>query len=91
VADPKAYGALKTALSGSGIESQPAPRRSAMRPRAGRSGDGCDRPARWSESHPAALPSGATVAFANKECLVCGRPADAGRSGETWHTTVAGR
>ena len=75
VADPKAYGALKTALSGSGIEV------------AAGAGAVCDAAARPADLvmaaivgaaglHPtlAACRSGATVAFANKECLVCAGP-----------------
>jgi 1-deoxy-D-xylulose-5-phosphate reductoisomerase len=75
VADPKAYGALKTALSGSGIEV------------AAGAQAVCDAAARPADLvmaaivgaaglHPtlAACRSGATVAFANKECLVCAGP-----------------
>jgi 1-deoxy-D-xylulose-5-phosphate reductoisomerase len=75
VADPKAYGALKAALSGSGIEV------------AAGAQAVCDAAARPADLvmaaivgaaglHPtlAACRSGATVAFANKECLVCAGP-----------------
>jgi 1-deoxy-D-xylulose-5-phosphate reductoisomerase len=75
VADPKAYGALKEALSGSGIEA------------AAGAQAVCDAAARQADLvmaaivgaaglHPtlAACRSGATVAFANKECLVCAGP-----------------
>ena len=75
VADPKAYGALKEALSGSGIEA------------AAGAQAVCDAAARPADLvmaaivgaaglHPtlAACRSGAVVAFANKECLVCGGP-----------------
>jgi 1-deoxy-D-xylulose-5-phosphate reductoisomerase len=75
VADPKAYGALKNALSGSGIEV------------AAGAQAVCDAAARPADLvmaaivgaaglHPtlAACRSGATVAFANKECLVCAGP-----------------
>src|SRR5271156_3082085 len=75
VADPKAHGALKTALSGSGIEV------------AAGAQAVCDAAARPADLvmaaivgaaglHPtlAACRSGATVAFANKECLVCAGP-----------------
>ena len=72
VADPAAYGELKDALSGSGIEAA--------------SGEGAlleaaQRPAEWVMGAIsgsiglaptlAALKRGATVAIANKECLVC--------------------
>jgi 1-deoxy-D-xylulose-5-phosphate reductoisomerase len=75
VADPKAYDALKTALSGSGIGV------------AAGAQAVCDAAARPADLvmaaivgaaglHPtlAACRSGATVAFANKECLVCAGP-----------------
>jgi 1-deoxy-D-xylulose-5-phosphate reductoisomerase len=75
VADPKAYGALKTALSGSGIEV------------AAGAQAVCDAAARPADLVMAAIVgaaglkptlaacrSGATVAFANKECLVCAGP-----------------
>jgi 1-deoxy-D-xylulose-5-phosphate reductoisomerase len=75
VADPNAYGALKTALSGSGIEV------------AAGAQAVCDAAARPADLVMAAIVgaaglnptlaacrSGATVAFANKECLVCAGP-----------------
>jgi 1-deoxy-D-xylulose-5-phosphate reductoisomerase len=75
VADPKAYGALKAALSGSGIEV------------AAGAQAVCDAAARPADLVMAAIVgaaglkptlaacrSGATVAFANKECLVCAGP-----------------
>ncbi len=72
VADPDAYGELKTALSGSGIEAA-----------AGADAvvEAAERPADWvmaaitgaASLRPtlAAAERGATVAIANKECLVC--------------------
>jgi 1-deoxy-D-xylulose-5-phosphate reductoisomerase len=75
VADPNSYGALKTALSGSGIEV------------AAGAQAVCDAAARPADLVMAAIVgaaglnptlaacrSGATVAFANKECLVCAGP-----------------
>jgi 1-deoxy-D-xylulose-5-phosphate reductoisomerase len=75
VADPKAYGALKAALSGSGVEV------------AAGAQAVCDAAARPADLVMAAIVgaaglkptlaacrSGATVAFANKECLVCAGP-----------------
>jgi 1-deoxy-D-xylulose-5-phosphate reductoisomerase len=72
VADPAAYGELKAALSGSGIEAAAGP--AAMV-------EAAQRPADWvmaaitgaASLAPtlAAAERGATVALANKECLVC--------------------
>ncbi len=72
VADPAAYGELKDALSGSGIEA--AAGEDALQ-------DAAERPADWVMGaiagsiglRPtlAAIERGATVALANKECLVC--------------------
>src|SRR5271170_6196160 len=72
VADPAAYGELKAALSGSGIEAAAGP--AAMV-------EAAQRPADWvmaaitgaASLKPtlAAAERGATVALANKECLVC--------------------
>jgi 1-deoxy-D-xylulose-5-phosphate reductoisomerase len=72
VADPDAYGELKEALSGSGIEA--AAGAAAMV-------EAAQRPAEWVmaaitgatslEPTLAAAERGATVALANKECLVC--------------------
>lgn len=72
VADPAAYGRLKEALAGSGIEAAAGPE--AVCEAAG-------RPADWVmaaivgaaglEPTLAAVAQGATVALANKECLVC--------------------
>ena len=72
VADPAAYGDLKEALAGSGIEAA-----------AGEGGllEAAQRPADWLmaaisgaaglKPTLAAIERGATVALANKECLVC--------------------
>lgn len=72
IADPNAYGALKDALAGSGIEAG-----------AGEAAliEAADRPADWVlaaivgsaglRSALAAARRGVTVALANKECLVC--------------------
>ena len=72
VADPAAYGELKEALAGSGIETA-----------AGEAGllEAAQRPADWLmaaitgavglKPTLAAIDRGATVALANKECLVC--------------------
>jgi 1-deoxy-D-xylulose-5-phosphate reductoisomerase len=72
IADPAAYGELKEHLAGSGIEAG-----------AGASGltEAAQRPAEWVmaaitgsaglEPTLAAIERGATVALANKECLVC--------------------
>jgi 1-deoxy-D-xylulose-5-phosphate reductoisomerase len=72
VADPKAYPELKSALSGSGIEAAAGP---------GAIVEAAQRPADWvmaaitgaASLAPtlAAAERGATVALANKECLVC--------------------
>jgi 1-deoxy-D-xylulose-5-phosphate reductoisomerase len=72
VADPDAYGQLKTALSGSGIEAAAGPAAVV---------EAAQRPAEWVmaaitgatslEPTLAAAERGATVALANKECLVC--------------------
>lgn len=72
VADPSAYGALKAALSGTGIEAAAGPEAVV---------EAAARPAEWvmaaisgaSGLKPtlAAIERGATVALANKECLVC--------------------
>ena len=75
VADPKQYGALKAALSGSGIEVAAGDQAVV---------DAASRPAdlvmaaivgaAGLHSTLAACRSGAVVAFANKECLVCAGP-----------------
>jgi 1-deoxy-D-xylulose-5-phosphate reductoisomerase len=75
VADPHCYGALRQALSGSGIEAAAGPDAVV---------DAASRPADLVMAaivgaaglHPtlAACRSGAAVAFANKECLVCAGP-----------------
>ena len=72
VADPAAYDDLKTALSGSGIEA--AAGETALK-------EAAERPADWVmaaisgaiglKPTLAAIERGATVALANKECLVC--------------------
>jgi 1-deoxy-D-xylulose-5-phosphate reductoisomerase len=72
VAEPEAYGELKDALSGSGIE--PAAGERALN-------EAAQRPADWVmasitgsaglQPTLAAIERGATVALANKECLVC--------------------
>jgi 1-deoxy-D-xylulose-5-phosphate reductoisomerase len=72
VADPDAYGELKAELSGSGIEAAAGPRAIV---------EAAQRPADWVmaaitgatslEPTLAAAERGATVALANKECLVC--------------------
>ncbi len=72
VADPKAYGELKSALAGSGVEAAAGPQAVAEAAR---------RPAEWVigaitgaaglEPALAAIERGATLALANKECLVC--------------------
>ena len=72
VADPHAYAALKAALSGTGIEVAAGPEALVA---------AAERPAQWvmaaivgAVGLPpilAAARRGATVAFANKECLVC--------------------
>jgi 1-deoxy-D-xylulose-5-phosphate reductoisomerase len=72
VADPDAYGELKSALSGSGIEAAAGPEAIV---------EAAQRPADWvmaaitgaASLKPtlAAAERGATVAIANKECLVC--------------------
>jgi len=75
VADPKAYGALKAALSGSGIEA--AAGNQAVVDAAGRPADlvmAAIVGAAGLHSTLAACRSGAAVAFANKECLVCAGP-----------------
>ncbi len=85
VADPAAYGALREALAGSGIEAAAGPDAVV---------EAAARPADWTmaaivgsaglRSTLAALERGGTVALANKESLVCGGPivlAAARRSG----------
>ncbi|CCG06777.1 1-deoxy-D-xylulose-5-phosphate reductoisomerase [Pararhodospirillum photometricum] len=72
VADPKAYGALKAALAGSGIEAAAGPEAVV---------EAAARPADWTMAAIvgaaglaptlAAVAQGRTVALANKECLVC--------------------
>jgi 1-deoxy-D-xylulose-5-phosphate reductoisomerase len=72
VADPASYGALKEALTGSGIEAAAGPKGLV---------EAAERPADWImaaitgssglEPTLAALAQGKTVAVANKECLVC--------------------
>jgi 1-deoxy-D-xylulose-5-phosphate reductoisomerase len=72
VANPQAYGDLKSALAGSGIEAAAGPQAVAEAAR---------RPAEWVigaitgaaglEPALAAIERGATLALANKECLVC--------------------
>jgi 1-deoxy-D-xylulose-5-phosphate reductoisomerase len=72
VADPAAYGELKEALAGSGIEAGGGPEAIV---------EAAERPAEWVmaaitgatglRSALAALDRGACVALANKECLVC--------------------
>jgi len=72
VADPIAYGELKDALSGSGIE--PAAGPSALSEAAQRSADWVMAAISGSaglQPTLAAIERGATVALANKECLVC--------------------
>ena len=75
VADPNAYGALKAALSGSGIEVAAGDQ--AVVEAAGRPSDlvvAAIVGAAGLHSTLAACRSGAAVAFANKECLVCAGP-----------------
>jgi 1-deoxy-D-xylulose-5-phosphate reductoisomerase len=75
VADPKAYGALKDALSGSGIEA--AAGAEAVSEAAARPADlvmAAIVGAAGLQPTLSACRSGATVAFANKECLVCAGP-----------------
>jgi 1-deoxy-D-xylulose-5-phosphate reductoisomerase len=75
VADPDAYGALKQALAGSGIEV--AAGEEAVIEAAGRPADLVMAAIVGAAGlHPtlAACRSGAVVAFANKECLVCAGP-----------------
>jgi 1-deoxy-D-xylulose-5-phosphate reductoisomerase len=75
VADPKAYGALKDALSGTGIEVAAGDQ--AVVEAASRPADlvmAAIVGAAGLHSTLAACRSGATVAFANKECLVCAGP-----------------
>jgi 1-deoxy-D-xylulose-5-phosphate reductoisomerase len=75
VADPKCYGALKSALSGSGIEVAAGDH--AVVEAASRSADlvmAAIVGAAGLHSTLAACRSGAAVAFANKECLVCAGP-----------------
>jgi len=75
VADPKAYDALRQALFGSGIEVAAGPE--AVVEAAGRPADLVMAAIVGSAGlHPtiAACRSGAVVAFANKECLVCAGP-----------------
>ena len=75
VADPNAYAALRDALSGSGIEA--AAGADAVIEAAGRSADlvmAAIVGAAGLKPTLAACRSGAIVAFANKECLVCGGP-----------------
>jgi 1-deoxy-D-xylulose-5-phosphate reductoisomerase len=75
VADPKAYGALKKALAGSGVEA--AAGAEAVTEAAGRPADIVMAAIVGAAGlHPtlAACRSGAVVAFANKECLVCAGP-----------------
>ncbi|HEX4507998.1 MAG TPA: 1-deoxy-D-xylulose-5-phosphate reductoisomerase [Alphaproteobacteria bacterium] len=75
VADPKAYGALKDALAGSGIEA--AAGAEAVSAAAARPADlvmAAIVGAAGLNPTLAACRSGAAVAFANKECLVCAGP-----------------
>jgi 1-deoxy-D-xylulose-5-phosphate reductoisomerase len=75
VADPKYYAALKVALSGSGIEVAAGDQ--AVVEAAGRPADlvmAAIVGAAGLHSTLAACRSGAAVAFANKECLVCAGP-----------------
>jgi 1-deoxy-D-xylulose-5-phosphate reductoisomerase len=75
VADPKYYNALKAALSGSGIEAAAGDQ--AVVEAAGRPADlvmAAIVGAAGLHSTLAACRSGAAVAFANKECLVCAGP-----------------
>ena len=75
VADPKAYPALRQALSGSGIEAAAGPE--AVTAAAARPVDLVMAAIVGAAGlHPtlAACRSGAAVAFANKECLVCAGP-----------------
>jgi len=75
VADPKAYGALKEALAGSGIE--PAAGAGAVSEAAARPADlvmAAIVGAAGLQPTLSACRSGAAVAFANKECLVCAGP-----------------
>ncbi|GEO81754.1 1-deoxy-D-xylulose-5-phosphate reductoisomerase [Pararhodospirillum oryzae] len=72
VADPAAYGALKDALAGSGIEAQAGPE--AVVEAAARDADWLMAAivgAAGLAPTLAAVARGATVALANKECLVC--------------------
>ncbi len=72
VADPEAYGALKDALAGSGIEAAAGP--DAVTEAAGRPADlvmAAIVGAAGLEPTLAAVENGRTVALANKECLVC--------------------
>jgi len=87
VADPKAYGALKEALSGSGIEA--AAGAEAVSDAAARPADlvmAAIVGAAGLQPTLSACRSGAAVAFANKECLVCAGPlmlAEVARHGTT--------
>jgi len=87
VADPKAYGALKEALSGSGIEA--AAGAEAVSAAAARPADlvmAAIVGAAGLQPTLSACRSGAAVAFANKECLVCAGPlmlAEVARHGTT--------
>ncbi len=75
VADPKAYGALKEVLSGSGIEAAAGPE--AVSEAAARPADlvmAAIVGAAGLQPTLSACRSGAAVAFANKECLVCAGP-----------------
>jgi 1-deoxy-D-xylulose-5-phosphate reductoisomerase len=75
VADPKAYGALKDALAGSGIEA--AAGAEAVSQAAARPADlvmAAIVGAAGLQPTLSACRSGAAVAFANKECLVCAGP-----------------
>jgi 1-deoxy-D-xylulose-5-phosphate reductoisomerase len=87
VADPKAYGALKEALSGSGIEA--AAGAEAVSEAAARPADlvmAAIVGAAGLQPTLSACRSGAAVAFANKECLVCAGPlmlAEVARHGTT--------
>jgi len=87
VADPKAYSALKEALSGSGIEA--AAGAEAVSEAAARPADlvmAAIVGAAGLQPTLSACRSGAAVAFANKECLVCAGPlmlAEVARHGTT--------
>ncbi len=71
VADPSAYDELKSALAGSGIEAGCGERAGRGRAAPGRLGDGRRQRLGRVEAHARRAKRGATVALANKECMVC--------------------